>query len=71
MDQHQVIAGASGDRTLAYAASLAAPNGVSILDSLYIVRSMHARICVVLETLLERDHPSTHILDMSGQALTE
>ena len=57
VDQHQVIAGGGGAPTLADTSYLTAPYGFTLTDMADMVRSSHARMWVVLDTLLGRDHP--------------
>ena len=69
IDQHQVIAGGGGSPTLAKAAYLTAPDGVSLLETLDIAWSAHAHLRVVINILLGRYHPSTHIMDAFVKSL--
>ena len=62
-NQHQVIAGSIGVPTLADVASLTAPYGFSLPEMVAMLRSVHNRLQVVLDSLLERDQPVTKIMD--------
>ena len=58
VDQHQVIAGGGSAPTLADAAYLTAPDKVTLSETLAMAQSTHARLRVVLDTLLLRDQPA-------------
>ena len=47
------------------------PNGVSLSDNLTMVHIAHARLHVVLNTLVVQVHPAAHIVDTFGQVLME
>ena len=61
VDQQQVIAGGDGAPTLADTAYLTAPDEVTLPETVAMAQSAHARLQVVLDTLLVRKHP-----DMQG-----
>ena len=61
-DQHQIISGGGGIPTLVYAAYLTAPYGVFFPETVPMARSAHARLMVVLETLIGRYHPSAQVI---------
>ena len=56
---------------MANAAYLKAPDWVSFSENLAMVRSVHARLWVFLDTLLGRDHPSAHSMDAFAKYLDE
>ena len=62
-DQHQVVAGGGGTPTLVDACYLPAPDGVSLPEKVVMAWSAHARLQLSLETLIRRDHPSSHAMD--------
>ena len=57
-DQHQVIMGNGAATSLADAATLTAPDGVSLPDTLAMEQGSHARLREVLVTLYGPDHPT-------------
>ena len=58
-DKHQVIMGGSTSPSLADAATLAAPDGVSLPTTLVMAQGGHTRLSVVLSTLFGTNHPTT------------
>ena len=63
VDQHQVIAGDSGAPKLAYVTSLTTPDRVSFCKMVAMVRIPHSCMWVVLDTLIERYHPTAQEID--------
>ena len=57
-DQHQVIMGSRAAPSLADAATLAAPDGVSLPSTLAMAQGGHTRLSVVLDTLFRTNHPT-------------
>ena len=57
-DQHQVIVDGDAASSLEDAATLMAPYGVSFLSTMAMVQGAHARLRVVLFTLLGQDYPT-------------
>ena len=58
-NQHQVIAGGGAAPSLADAATLTAPDGVSLSATLAMAWGSYLRLRVVLVTLFGPDHPTT------------
>ena len=63
IDQHQFITDGGGFPTLADAAYLMAPYGVSLPNTLVMARSAHTRLRVVFDTLPESNHLATQVID--------
>ena len=57
-DQHQLIMGGGATPSLTDAATLTAPYGVSLTNTLAMTWGSHSRLRVVLFTLLGKDHPA-------------
>ena len=57
-EQHQVIAGGGAAPSLVDAATMTAPDGVSLQATLVMAQGPHKRMRVVLDTHLGWDHPS-------------
>ena len=58
-DRHQVIAGGGAAPSLADAATIMAPDGVSLPATLSVSRGAHTWLRVVLVTLFGPDYPTT------------
>ena len=63
VNQHQVILGGGGAPAVTDSAYLTAPYGVSLPETVVMERSAHARLWVVLDTLLGRYHPTAKVMD--------
>ena len=63
INQHQVISDSSGTPTLANAAYLTVPDGVSLLEMVAMSQSYHARLRVVLDTIIGRYLPVTQVME--------
>ena len=57
-DQYQVIVGGGATPSLADAATLTAPDSVTLTASLAMARRSHARLRLVLSTLFGTEHPN-------------
>ena len=57
-NQNQVIAGSGATPSLFDTATLTAPHGVFLSDTLSMVRGDHTQLRVVLVTLFGPDHPN-------------
>ena len=68
VDRHQVIAGVGGAPTLSDKEYLTAPDGVTLPETLAMTQSVHARLRVVLDTLLGRYQPTYQGIDIVGSA---
>ena len=71
IDQHQVIEGSGGAPTMADAAHLAAPDGVTLPETVAMARSLHTRPRVVLDTVLGTEHPAAQGTEAVVLALIE
>ena len=70
-DQHQVIAGGGDAPSLEDAATLTAPDGVSLQANLSMARGAHTRLRVVLDTLLGQDHPAAQAMQDINEDILE
>ena len=71
VDQHQLIVGGGGGPTLVDVVDLTPPNGVSLLETLFMLWITHMRLRVVLDNFLRRGYPYAHGMEIFGKALTE